>query len=75
MKALRIIGSRPFIEEACEKRGGAGLADRILRGAALEGELKCDERNRVILDEPSLNAALGDDLLYGRGAGGGLSGG
>ena len=40
MKRLRIIGPGPFIEEAGEKRGGAGLADRILRGAALEGELE-----------------------------------
>ena len=68
MKAFRIIGSRAFVEEAGEKRGGAGLADRILRGAAFEGEFEGDQRNRVILDEPGLDAALGDDLLDGRGA-------
>ena len=31
MKALRVIGSSPFVEETRKKRGGAGLADRILR--------------------------------------------
>src|SRR6202047_3329247 len=63
MKALRVIGSSPFVEEARKKRGGAGLADRILRGAALESEFEGDQGNRIVLDDPSLNAAFGDDLL------------
>jgi hypothetical protein len=63
MKALRVIGSRPFVEEAGEKHGGAGFADRILGGSPLEGEFEGDQRNRIILDKPGLDAALGDDLL------------
>src|SRR6202011_135304 len=61
MKALRVIRSSPFVKETRKKRGGAGLADRILRGAALESEFEGDEGNRVVLDEPSLDAATGDD--------------
>src|ERR1700724_686511 len=66
MKAVRVIGSSPFVEEARKKRGGAGLPGRILRGASLESEFKGDEGNRVVLDEPTLDAAFGDDLLYSR---------
>ena len=73
MKALRVVGSRSFVEQAGEKRGDARLADRVLRRAALEGEFEGDERNRVILDKPGLDAALRDDLLHGRGAGGDLA--
>ena len=46
--------SGAFVEQARHHGAGAGLAGRILRGAALEGEVESDERNRVILDEPSL---------------------
>src|ERR1700730_15082861 len=66
MKSIRVIRSSPFVEEARKKRGGAGLADRILRGAALENEFEGDEGNRVFLDEPSLNGAFGEDLLDSR---------
>src|SRR5437588_8713190 len=38
MKAFRVIVSSPFVKETRKKRGGAGLADRILRGAALESK-------------------------------------
>ena len=58
MKAVRVIGSSPFVEEARKKRGGAGLAGRILRGAALESEFKGDEGNRVVLDEPTSTPPL-----------------
>ncbi len=68
MEAFGVIGSGAFVDEAGEEIGGAGLAERVLRGAALEGELDGDERHRVILDEPGLNPALRDDFLDARGA-------
>ena len=66
MKAVRVIASSPLVEETRKKRGGAWLADRILRGATLESKFEGDEGNRVVLDEPSLDAASGDDLLDSR---------
>src|ERR1700737_1253697 len=50
MKALRVIGSRPFIEETRKKRGGAGLADRILGCATLQKEFERKEANCVVLE-------------------------
>ena len=64
-----IIGARAFVEQAAEQRGEARLLDRVLRGAAAEGELHRDQRDSVILDEPDFQPSGRDDFLNGRGAG------
>ena len=51
------ISPAPFVEQRRRHRGDAGLVDRVLGGAAAEGEIERDQRHRRLTDQPSLDAA------------------
>jgi hypothetical protein len=72
LKGVRGIGAGAFIEEARHHVGDARLGGRVVRGAALEGEGKGDERHDLRFHVPGLDAAGrrdGTDLRRGGGAG------
>ncbi len=75
VEALGVEVAGALVEQARHHGGGAGLAVRVLGGAALEGEVDGDERHRIVLDQPGLDAARRAHLLHGGGAGDGLRGG
>ena len=68
LEGLRIEIARALVEHAREDRGGAGLALRILRGAACKGELHGDQRHGVIFHQPGLDPGWRHDVLDARGA-------
>ena len=61
--------ARPLVEQAAQHRRRAGLAGRVLRGAAFEDEVAGNQRYGVVLDQPGFDAGRGADLLDGGGAG------
>ncbi len=66
LKGDGIIGAGAFIEHARQEMAESRLAGRVLRRAALEGQFHGDERNRLLLDQPGLDAAGRDHPLDAR---------
>ena len=74
MERLGVERAGAFVEQVGHQVGDAGLVLRVLGGAAAEGEVDGDQRNRRIAHQPGLDAARADhalDLHRLRGRGGG----
>jgi hypothetical protein len=56
-----------LVEQAGHEIGEAGLAFRILRRAAAERDVHGDDRDRIVLDQPGLDAGGARHLLNCRG--------
>ena len=71
VERLGIEVARAFVEQVRRHVGDAGLVGRVLVGAAAEGELDRDQRQRGLVHQPGLDAARADDALDLGGAGSG----
>ena len=67
MKGLRIEIAGALVEQRSDQVRGAGLAGRILGGAADEGKIDGDQRDRRLAHQPGLDAAGTHHALDGRG--------
>jgi hypothetical protein len=63
LKRLGIQVPGAFIEQGRHEMSHAALAVRVERAAAMEADTDGDERNSMILDQPSHDAAWADDFL------------
>ena len=68
MEGFRFEIAGALVEQAGEKRRGAGLALRILGSATGEGKIHRDQGHGVILDQPGGDPAGADDMLDPLGA-------
>ena len=63
VEGLRIEIAGALVEQRSDQVRRTDLARRILRGAAGEGEVDGDHRNRRLVHQPGFDAARADDAL------------
>ena len=71
VERLGIEVAGAFVDQRRRHVGDARLVRGILAGAAAKREVERDQRHRMLLDEPCLDAGRADDALDGGGVGGG----
>jgi hypothetical protein len=69
MKRLRVEIAGAFVEQRSHQVRGTALAGRVLHGAADEGKVDGDHRDRRLAHKPGFDAAGTDHALDGRGEG------